>query len=1017
VLAFAVAAIRRAPADIRLFLETKTLVVDSMAAGRQLLPGAGLVLFLRNDAAKSPGQFSSLGTLLIPLGRQQRGAGTPVLVRPTAFAMGVAMRSMGLEENRALTLARGCGRSLAALARLIPSGSYDPPGWLQKGQELLPAILAGAWDTSNTRDQEIVQQIAGGATCSQVEGGVRTFLRDADPPFDLEGTVWKVRAPMDAFMRVGHLIGPQESELLRRAMLTVFGEIEPEVEPDEVVDFSRPRPTTYSEWLREGLATTFLLFAVWGDIAEVNLGGESGQEFANRLLNDLPGLRTNPRLLTSLRNELPLLAEAAPDPLLSALEHLLEGSGETILPIFRERSGFFHPTSQHTGVLWALETLAWDPAYFRRAVMILAHLAAIDPGGTLGNRPDRSLTEIFLLWNPNTNASSAQRLAALDEIAQSFPSVGWKLALSLLPTIHGVSTPTAKPKLREAGATDRPAVTYGELWTNQAAVAERAITLATRDLGRWMELVRRLTSFAPQERARAVMALDRTLATLNEEERKVLWIKLREEISRHERFRSAGWALPEEELAPLRIVAEKYTPADPIVKIASLFNNWALDGTIDIEKDNQKRAAVLRQLFTEGGAEAVLRLASEAKVPYLIVEAAFGAEFSTQQVAELLALSFEHDPSSDFSRSLFGLYRNVAGAEEAEAWLRRTVNEKKLAPEITGRLFEVWPDGRETWNAVRHFESEVASAYWKHRPPRYLKGSRLELLRSLLMFLRYGRAIEAIQSSVNRLAEVPSKLILRMLDDVITQINIKGVKPDTMTNFYVEKALEALDRRTDIEEHEIASREYRFFPLLEHGDRTLRINEVMAKDPMFFHFVLKNVFRGENEEAREIDAREEANARISYSLLSQFHRLPGLGPNGIDSAALATWIDEVRRLGVSTGRAEITDSYVGRMLAHAPADADGVWPATAIRTEIERLASDKIDRGIQFERFNMRGAHYRGVYQGGDEERALAKTNFDAATAAAAWRRTAALLRAIGKMWDEEAKRADIEAAQRRLRS
>jgi hypothetical protein len=57
--------------------------------------------------------------------------------------MGVAMRSMGLEENRALTLARGCGRSLAALARLIPGGAYELPAWLQKGRELLPAILAG----------------------------------------------------------------------------------------------------------------------------------------------------------------------------------------------------------------------------------------------------------------------------------------------------------------------------------------------------------------------------------------------------------------------------------------------------------------------------------------------------------------------------------------------------------------------------------------------------------------------------------------------------------------------------------------------------------------------------------------------------------------------------------------------------------------------------------------------------------------------------------------------------------
>ena len=255
VLAFSIAAIRRAPANVRLFLEARTLVVESITAGRQLLAGAGLVLFLNNDAAKSPRQFSNVGTTLIPLGRQQRGSGISVLVKPTAYAMSTAMRSMGLEENRALTLARGCGRSLAALARLIPGGSYDPPAWLQNGQKLLPGLLAGAWDASNIRDQEIVQRIAGGVSCSQIEKHARVFLRDADPPFDLEGTVWKVRAPMDAFVRVGPLIGPHDAELLRNAMLAVFAEIEPEPDPDDVVDFLRPKATGYSEWLRDGLAT------------------------------------------------------------------------------------------------------------------------------------------------------------------------------------------------------------------------------------------------------------------------------------------------------------------------------------------------------------------------------------------------------------------------------------------------------------------------------------------------------------------------------------------------------------------------------------------------------------------------------------------------------------------------------------------------------------------------------------------------------------------------------------------
>jgi len=925
---------------------------------------------------------------------------------------------MGLEENRALTLARGCGRSLTALARLIPGGSYDPPAWVEKkGKELLPGILAGAWDSSNAQDREIVEQIAGGVSCMEVEGHARSFLRNADPPFDLEGSIWKVRAPMDAFVRVGPLIGPNEAELLRTAMLKVFAEIRREPGPDEIVNFSQPTATAYSEWLRDGLATTLLLFALWSEIAEVNLGGESGQDFANRTLSDLPGLRTNPRVLTSLQNELPLLAEAAPDPLLSALEQMLEGTGDAILPIFDERSGWLYPTSGHTGVIWALETLAWDPQYFRRAVMVLARLAEIDPGGHLGNRPQNSLAEIFVLWNPNTNASSAQRLSALDEIVKDHPTLGWQLILALLPTSHGASSPTAKPRLREAGAADRPAITYGELWANQAAVAERAIDLADSNSTRWMGLIGKIAGFAPRERSKAAAALDNTLANFDESERKPLWTKLRDEVARHERFKTAPWALPEQELSALRSIAEKYAPTDPISRVVTLFSSAALDVTLDQSQANHRRSTALQQLYAEAGGEAVLRLVTEIEVPYLIIQALDTPNFLASQIFDILMLSFNQDPNSSFTLALSGLYRKVAGEEGAEAWLRYLIRDKSVPTDTIGKLLLAWPDGIETWNVARRLGSQVVDTYWKQKFPLFLKGPRSELLRALLMLLRYGRAQEAIQSSLQRMSEVPSKLILRMLSGVIAQINEKAATPSAMTSFYVEEALKSLDQRPDVTENEIAAFEYKLFPLLEHGNRSLRIYNVLANDPALFHSFLRNVYLRKNEEKGEISAQAEANARLSYSLLSHFSMLPGQVEHEIDGQVLTAWVDEVRRLGVETDRADITDVYVGRVLAHAPPDPDGAWPHHAVRAQIERLASDEIERAIQVERFNMRGVFSRGIYDGGAQERDLAAANYTAAKVAESWPRTAAMLRSIGGMWTEEGKRADLDAAQRRLRS
>ena len=133
VVAFTIAAIRKAPEEIRLFLEARTLVVDSIAAGRQLLANDNLILLLRNDATRSPAQFSAVGPILVPLGRAQKPGGSSILVRPSGYGLGKAMMSMGLDETRALGLARGSGRSLTVLARLIPGGSFEKSGMDEPG--------------------------------------------------------------------------------------------------------------------------------------------------------------------------------------------------------------------------------------------------------------------------------------------------------------------------------------------------------------------------------------------------------------------------------------------------------------------------------------------------------------------------------------------------------------------------------------------------------------------------------------------------------------------------------------------------------------------------------------------------------------------------------------------------------------------------------------------------------------------------------------------------------------------
>ena len=96
-------------------------------------------------------------------------------------------------------------------------------------------------------------------------------------------------------------------------------------------------------------------------------------------------------------------------------------------------------------------------------------------------------------------------------------------------------------------------------------------------------------------------------------------------------------------------------------------------------------------------------------------------------------------------------------------------------------------------------------------------------------------------------ATLQTELLFRMLDGVNPELNSKAVPVDTMTGYYIKKALEALEGRADAPNEQIAAREYSFLPLLEFGERSLRVHHLMAHDPVFYHQILRDVFRGESE--------------------------------------------------------------------------------------------------------------------------------------------------------------------------
>jgi hypothetical protein len=1021
VLAFAIAAIRKAEPATREFLENRTLILDDERAARFFANSKNLIFLPRSQAVGLSGQLANIGPTLLAKGRDQTTRKSIFLDRPSTHAFAESLETMGLDASQAYTLAGRCARSLTVLARLYSCGTSEPPSWVAKGREFLPAVLAGSWDATNSKDEEALRQLISIGDYPSLEGSLRSLAKLRDPPVDIQGAYWTIRAPVDTFVHLAHLFTADDVRRLRTVTIDVFSEIDTSEDPDAPFSIEATQSKRYSNWLREGLANTLLQIAVLAEESGFDVAGIKPQRWVEQLVADLPGLSSGTAIISAMRRELWTLMEAAPRPLLNALEQLLKGDAGQAKTFFSKEAGLFTPTSPHTYVLWALETLAWDPVFLPRVSMILARLAAIDPGGQFTNRPINSLRSIFLPWAPNTHASIAQRKAALTDLVGALPETGWKLAVLLLPKSHDTNDITRKPKFRDAGASQCEVLTNGKVWEGQELAIDIVLQLTADDPGRWSEVVKQFYNWTPSQKARAITELSNWFSTTAMPTKDV-WEELNELVNRHVAFAHADWALAQDEIAHCRELLQKFAPADAVERISWLFDRWSPQMGVQYEANDEEiekaRRSALEEILRSPNPSDLFRLIEIADEPGSVAVAA-GSSLETAD--EFLPLITRAITEGDAKRVLFArVLSAVANNRYPSTWkqLFRAAS-SEWQPIQIGILLANWDDNGENWDFVESFGEETRATYWKEKAPFSMRLSGAEVSRGVEEYLSVGRAEAAIRACHYSVKELPTELIVRLMRSLVVELTSKQRSPDQMTDYYAEHVLGELDTRTDLSEMELAGIEYASLPLLERKPRRLVIHRLMASSPEFYINLIQSVFGEASDERHsgpsEITAAQKAKARNDYQLLHDFDVVPGTTGTEIDYNILHEWVSRVRDIAAESDRTVITDIYIGHVLAHAPQDEEGVWPPKAVRSLLENLQNADIERGISTERYNMRGVYSKALDEGGDKERAIANTYRSWSSACADYPATAALLERIAEGYERHAEEDDDRAAVRKL--
>lgn len=1023
VIAFTVAVIRKAKPETRLFLESRALIIDSENAARFLTNKKNLIFLPKGRAKSVTGLLTRAGQTITSAGADEKH-NYDVLVRPSSTSLGKALELMGYSQAEGYDLARQCGRSLTVLARKIPSGTAIQPEWIQHYQNLLPALLAGAWSASTKADKDVLKEIAGVENYELFEEPIRPLTKLKDPPIDRIGDIWSMRSSVDAFIHLAHLLGSEHFSRFHEAAIKVFSTITPAPVPGELFRPKKGLPIAHSNWLRDGMMTTLLQIAALHEQVSLEINNNTPQGYVNNIIRSLPGLSSDYHLMASLNDQLPLLAEAAPIPFLEALEHLLEGDGNAIRPIFEEQQGLLASRSNYTGLLWALEILAWDPDYLLRASLCLARLAKIDPGGPLSNRPINSLRNILLTWAPNTYANSKQRLGVISHTIKSIPDIAWPLIIKLLPSHHDISRSTAKPKLRESERNKQEVITYRLVWESQAEIIELALQLAGNDSSRWELLISSMNQFQLEQFKKTLAKLEEYLDSQTPESRFRTWNHLRKEVNRHRAFTTAEWSLQNEYLEEADKLVLKFQPDNPLLLNSWLFDDWMPDipGKGDsitdaMEEIESLRLESLRKVHASLGVNGIIELSKQVQLPQLLSTSIQKLALPQEQLKQVITSFLK------INKNATSVVSNCVADGSKRFKLTWVDDLKTIAQEMDLSLTQIamllldLPETKDSWDRVCSFGKGVELEYWKIKYGFHIAGNTNDLLFVCNQYLEVDRAMTAIEISHQRLKELESSFLLKLLAEALTEINQKKVTNPNMIDYYIEHVFTELESRTNVPKADIARLEFSYLPIFSLRKKPLVLHQMLVEDPDFFMSTICSVFKAENEDPPELTIDQKRLANAAYGLLNSLDVIPGQKDKDIDLGALQNWCAEVRRLSVPAHRQRVTDSRIGHLLAHAPSSSnDHAWPHESVRTIIEILASDEVGNSIISERYNMRGVYSKSPGEGGDQERALAHQADEWAESAKSFPRTYEILKKISKNWSEAGKRADLEAQKDALR-
>ncbi|SFE87722.1 hypothetical protein [Spirosoma endophyticum] len=1029
-LAFIISAFKNDPDREEDFF-ARSLIVDTPEAFRQLSVLKTPLIFIARfeDEGIFNRAISNKHNVIVPLGADAAENWSDKIILPK-IDRDLFVRSLtesGVTGELAEKYSRESLRNITILRRTLEF-VRNIPDWAKPENvyDLIPALLVGRWDENYENDREIIARLAN-INYEEYAKKLTRWLYTSDSPIIKIGNTWRLASPLDAWINASRYLTRNDFTLLQDCFLEILGETNPafELDPQQrhmAAIYGKVRQ--YSGWIREGVSQSLILVALFGSQLRFDLPG-SAESWINQIVARLL-MTTDSVLWKSFEHNLPLIAEAAPSEFLSQVENHLSSDDSPVRALFQEEPGFLTANSYHTGLLWALEGIAWLPEYLSRSSLVLAKLAAVDPGGSLSNRPINSLSGIFKPWYYQTLASFSERVDVLKLIADREREIGWILLMRMLPEGgRDVGIPSHKMRWRRFDETLNKPITHAEIWKMHSTAVDILLSVFDSSEPKLAKLIERSVNMGWVDRDKVLSFIEANYTSINQTTYQA-WYSIRRVLSHHRSFPDADWALHVDELTRYEKLYNLLAPTDEVIKVQWMFDEqWPsfADGIDRLKLSHEEQEQLINDRRVEGltsiykvyGIEKIKELSMIVKEPIILGNVTGQIIDDQQDILSIAELLNTDDDTLDFFRGFMFRMSIKNGIE----WMFQLYKQLEGLGYADSRLaFIILPLNQSgtVWNFIDSLNEEVEHTYWSKVHPHFYHLSIEEKIRGLNYLLDYKRYISAVHVCALFVDEIPTELLVKLLTKLATERAEENVR---LMGYEIQRFFDVLDKRDDVELQTLIQLEWLYISILDNhgsGRSTKHLHDELSQNPDFFIEVFKYVHKpgdGSDEtEPEDLSGEQLENRGMqAFRLLHSWKQIPGINSDGkINKEFLDEWINRVRDIANRYGRLEAADSHIGQSLAQYNENGEH-WPPDEICSIIEQINTDSIKAGFSSATYNKRGSSSRGPFDGGTRERELvAYFNRLAAYQRNRFPNVAIILERLAKGYEQEAKREDDDA-------